>query len=220
MRLPLPAGARRRGLIAALLACMSIASATQAADAVDPAQLAEARAAYQAAFEHYTRLVTTPGAKGDRAAALAAYREASTRYRALQARLEGAGRSAPGTPAPAAPTAGSRQALRTEGIAGIVSIDTDPTDPRARLEQDASAGAPRAQALLGLLALRGLGAQADPEAGIAWLRRAAAAGDADAMAMLADELDSGLWVEPDPARARSLRERAARLGSPLATWGR
>jgi hypothetical protein len=40
------------------------------------------------------------------------------------------------------------------------------------------------------------------------------------MAMLADELDSGLWVEPDPARARSLRERAARLGSPLATWGR
>ena len=62
MRLPLPAGARRRGLIAALLACMSIASATQAADAVDPAQLAEARAAYQAAFEHYTRLITTPGA--------------------------------------------------------------------------------------------------------------------------------------------------------------
>ena len=104
MRPPLPAGARRRGLIAALLACVSIASATQAADAVDPAQLAEARAAYQAAFEHYTRLVTTPGAKGDRAAALAAYREASTRYRALQARLEGAGRSAPGTPAPAAPT--------------------------------------------------------------------------------------------------------------------
>ena len=217
MRYALPL---QRWLFAALLACSMPAPPTQAADAVDTARLADARAAYQAAFEQYTRLLTTPGANGDRAAALAAYREASTRYRALQAHLEATGQSAQGTPAPALSPPARDAPLQTEGIAGIVSIDSSSADPRARLAQDTSAGTPRAQALLGLLALRGTGAQADPAAGIVWLQRAAAAGDADAMAMLADELESGLWLAADPTRARSLREQAARLGSPLATWGR
>lgn len=207
------------GLRTAVLACALASSMAHTAGAVDPAQLAEARAAYQAAFEHYTRLLITPGADGDRKAALQAYREASTRYRTLQSKLEAAGIHP-------APTSAASPTLDTQGIRGIVDIDNDastsdhPSDPRVRLESDAQAGTPRAQMLLGLLLLKGTGERTAPEAGIEWLERAAAGGDPDAMAMLADELDSGLWVAADPQRARTLREQAARLGSALAEWGR
>ncbi|MBU0655198.1 MAG: SEL1-like repeat protein [Gammaproteobacteria bacterium] len=180
-------------------------------------ELDEAKAAYDAAFERYTKLVTTDAGAGDVLQALEEYKQAHIRYMTLS-------NSARPPPEPQATSeAGS---LDTSGIEGIVSIDDAPTTAppqsaptdKTALEKQAQAGNPQAMEVLALTYQSSYNGQADPYRAIELLKQAAKAGDANAMVALAEEYESGLWIKQDNNKANTLRTQAAKLGSRLAEW--
>lgn len=179
-------------------------------------ELDAAKAAYDAAFERYTRLVTTDAGAGDVLQALEEYKQAHIRYMTLS-------NSARPPPEPQAVI--EPGSLDTSGIEGIASIDDAPTTApqsapadRTALEKQAQAGNPQAMEILALTYQSSYSGQADPYHAIELLKQAAKAGDANAMAALADEYASGLWIKQDNNKANTLRTQAAKLGSRLAEW--
>lgn len=192
----------RKWLVTALLLGASAAS-------IADERLDAAKAAYDQAFEHYTKLVTTEAGTGDVLEALEEYKQAHIRYMTLR-------NSSP--PAPAY--------LDTTGIKGIESIELSsdaPADktvpaPLAALKEQVQAGDAQAMELLSITYRTGYAEQADPYQAIDLLKKSAKAGNANAMASLANAYEAGLWIKQDKNKATTLREQAAKQGSRLAEW--
>ncbi|QLQ32720.1 MAG: sel1 repeat family protein [Candidatus Thiothrix singaporensis] len=179
-------------------------------------ELSDAKAAYDAAFERYTKLVTTDAGTGDVLQALEDYKQAHIHYMSLR---NNSGQQTTSKPA----------TLDTSGIEGIESIETTPddapiaaatsaSDKLTSLTQQAEAGNAQAADTLAIAYQTGYAGQNDPYRAIELLQQAAKAGDANAMAALADEYDSGLWIKQDKNKANTLRKQAAKQGSRLAEW--
>lgn len=184
---------------------------------VNASELSDAKAAYDAAFERYTRLVTTDAGTGDVLQALEDYKQAHIHYMSL--------RNNSGQQATSEETASEPASLDTSGIEGIESIDeaetpaaTEPSTEITTLAAQAKAGNAQAADTLAIAYQTGYAGQLDPYRAIELLQQAAKAGDASAMAALADEYDSGLWIKQDKNKANTLRKQAAKQGSRLAEW--
>ena len=183
-------------------------------------ELTEAKAAYNEAFERYTKLVTTDAGTGNVLQALEEYQQAHIRYMQL--------RNASGSPTNQAEADSKPAKLDTTGIDGIVGIEDEdapvpapeqPASPKiSSLKGQAQAGNPQAMTVLALAYQTGYNGQADPLQSIELLQQAAKAGDANAMLQLANEYESGLWIKPDKNKADTLRKQAASQGSLLAEW--
>ena len=184
----------------------------------EASELTEAKAAYNEAFERYTKLVTTDAGAGDVLQALEAYKQAHIRYMQL--------RNASNSPTNQAEAASKPAKLDTTGIDGIVGIEDAPVSAPEQpasakissLQEQAQAGNPQAMTVLALAYQTGYNGQADPYQSIELLQQATKAGDANAMLQLANEYASGLWIKQDKNKADTLRKQAASQGSRLAEW--
>jgi TPR repeat protein len=91
---------------------------------------------------------------------------------------------------------------------------------RAALLPLAARGSPVAESLLGGMAARGQGVDANPATAVAWWLRAARRGYGPAQLALARALADGRGVSADPAEAWLWASRAARAPGPVAVQAR